>query len=325
MCEELGLATVPREVTPCLRPVMEIARVDTELIDWSATRRQQIEAALEGITDKYVRDHGRLPGERGRHGLGWWAAQETRPEKKTPKPLRELRVCWCISALLNFEHRAVDGLLQRCRAAGAVIRSRVRPLVGAALAAVDVAAVVLTVRNFFARRYVLAEARRHLLETLRGRAFAPGLDDHITDSALARHSRQLTVPSPAADPGIGPAHLHRRLHLARPLVDRRHRRQTAPGVDAVRAGPRSPASPCRTRTAARKAGQTGRSRLAAETARRPVHHPPVTRNAAALIGAARGLVWAGRRGLGLVARGCLGHRAASQFVSSGTRRGGVVV
>lgn len=39
--------------------------------------------------------------------------------------------------------------------------------------------------------------------------------------------------------------------------------------------------------AARKADQDGRPRLAAETARRPVHHPPVTRGAAARNGAAR--------------------------------------
>jgi hypothetical protein len=76
-------ATVPREVTPGLRPEMEIPGVDQELIDWSSTRGQRIEQALEGITDKYVRTHGRLPGERARHGLAWQAAQDTRPEKKT--------------------------------------------------------------------------------------------------------------------------------------------------------------------------------------------------------------------------------------------------
>ncbi|MEE1928812.1 hypothetical protein V1J52_11535 [Streptomyces sp. TRM 70351] len=88
----------------------------------------------------------------------------------------------------------VDGLLERCRAAGKAIRARVSPLVDTALATVDIAAVVYTVRNSFARHHVLAEARRHLLETLRGRAFVPGLDDYIADQALARHSRQLTVP-----------------------------------------------------------------------------------------------------------------------------------
>ncbi|POX39434.1 MobF family relaxase [Streptomyces sp. Ru72] len=196
VCEKLGLATVPREVTPGLRPVMEIAGVDHELIDWSSTRRQRIEDALEGITDQYVKDHGRLPGERGRHGLGWWAAQDTRPKKKTPRPLEQLRAWWRASAILRFGQQMVDGLLERCRAAGKAIRERVGPLVDTALAAVDVAAIVYTVRNTFARRHVLAEARRHLLETLRGREFTRGLDDYIADKALAHHSRQLTVPQP---------------------------------------------------------------------------------------------------------------------------------
>uniref|UniRef100_UPI002F9119CF MobF family relaxase n=1 Tax=Streptomyces sp. NBC_01562 TaxID=2975879 RepID=UPI002F9119CF len=196
VCEELGLATVPREVTPGLRPVMEIAGVDQALIDWSATRREQIDTALEGITDRYVAKHGRLPGERARHGLGWWAAQETRRAKKTPKPLEQLRAWWRTSAILRFGKGMVDGLLERCRAAGAAIRARASGRVDTALAAVDVAAVVFTVRRTFARRHVLAEARRHLLETLRGREFTRGLDDYIADRALASHSRLLTVPQP---------------------------------------------------------------------------------------------------------------------------------
>ncbi|MFD0449396.1 MobF family relaxase [Streptomyces indonesiensis] len=196
VCEELGLATVPREVTPGLRPVMEIAGVGQELIDWSSTRRQQIEDALEGITDQYVKDHGRLPGERARHGLGRWAAQNTRPEKKTPRPLHQLRAWWRASAIRRFGQQLVDGLLRRCRAAGAAIRARVQPLVDTGLAAIDVAAVVYTVRGALARRHVLAEARRHLAETLRGRACPPGLDDYIADQALTRHTRQLTVPRP---------------------------------------------------------------------------------------------------------------------------------
>jgi conjugative relaxase-like TrwC/TraI family protein len=196
VCEELGLATVPREVTPGLRPVMEIAGVDSELIDWSSTRRQRIEDVLEGLTYKYAHKHGRLPGERARQGLAWWAAQETRPEKKPPRPLEQLLAWWKASALLKFGKQMVDGLLQRCRAVGAAIRARADPVVDTALAAVDVAAVVFTVRGTFARRHVLAEARRHLLETLRGREFTRGLDDYIADRALSHHSRQLTVPQP---------------------------------------------------------------------------------------------------------------------------------
>ncbi|MFE7547946.1 hypothetical protein [Streptomyces gardneri] len=60
------------------------------------------------------------------------------------------------------------------------------------------------VRRVFNRHHILAEARRHLLETLRGRAFAPGLDTYITDKALTRHSRRLTAvrggrPDPAPE------------------------------------------------------------------------------------------------------------------------------
>ncbi|WP_435059722.1 MobF family relaxase [Streptomyces sp. bgisy060] len=196
VCEELGLATEPREVTPGLRPVMEIAGVDQALIDWSATRREQIAPVLERLTEQYARDHGRLPDERARHALGWWAAQDTRREKKTPKPLEQLLAWWRASAIWRFGQQMVEGLLERCRDAGKAIRERVGPRVDTALAAVDVAAVVFTVRRTFARRHVLAEARRHLLETLRGRAFPPGLDTYIADKALARHGRQLTVPRP---------------------------------------------------------------------------------------------------------------------------------
>lgn len=200
VCEELGLATVPREVTPGLRPVMEVAGVDQDLIDWSSTRREQMAPVLERITDTYVRKHKRLPDERARHGLGWWAAQDTRRAKKTPKPLQQLRAWWRASAILRFGKEMVDGLLERCQAAGTAIRARVRPVVDTALAAVDVAAIVFTVRRSFARRHVLAEARRHLLETLRGRGFTRGLDDYIADAALSRHARQLTVPVPGRRP-----------------------------------------------------------------------------------------------------------------------------
>ena len=51
---------------------------------------------------------------RGRHGLGWWAAKETRREKKTPKPLEQLRAWWRASAIVRFGQQMVDRLLQRC-------------------------------------------------------------------------------------------------------------------------------------------------------------------------------------------------------------------
>ncbi|MFB9351866.1 hypothetical protein ACFFUA_31370 [Streptomyces heliomycini] len=105
--------------------------------------------------------------------------------------MKQLLAWWRASALLKFGKQMVDGLVRRCRAAGAAIRARVDPRVDAVLAAVDVAAVVSTVRGKLARRHVLAEARRHLLETLRDQEFTRGLDDYIAD-----HSRQSTLPKP---------------------------------------------------------------------------------------------------------------------------------
>lgn len=183
VCEKLGLATVPREVTPGLRPVMEIAGVDQDLIDWSSTRRQQMAPVLERITDEYVKEHKRLPGVRGRHALGWRAAQETRRAKKTPKPLKQLRAWWRASAILRFGQERVEGLLERCRAAGRLIREKVGPVVDTALAAVDVAAIVFT----------CADPSPAAMSWPK-RAGIPGLDGYIADAALSRHARQLTVP-----------------------------------------------------------------------------------------------------------------------------------
>ncbi|MFD5791023.1 hypothetical protein ACFWH1_30915 [Streptomyces sp. NPDC127037] len=99
-------------------------------------------------------------------------------------------------ARLRFGQELIDGLLQMCQAWGAAIRARVNPAVDVALAAVDVAAVVFTVRERFSRRHILAEARQHLLETLRGRAFTHGLDNAVTHRALLRYSRRHTVTKP---------------------------------------------------------------------------------------------------------------------------------
>lgn len=72
------------------------------------------------------------------------------------------------------------------------------------LAAVDVVAVVVfTVREKFSRHHILAEARQHLLETLRGRAFPHGQDNSITPAPCSA--------TPAATPPRSPA------------VGRRHR------------------------------------------------------------------------------------------------------
>ncbi|MEK8141575.1 hypothetical protein NKH18_00270 [Streptomyces sp. M10(2022)] len=163
--------------------------------------------------------------------------------------MEQLRAWWRASAILRFGQAVVDGLLERCRAAGKAIRARVSPVVDTALAAVDVAAIVFTVRESFARRHVLAEARRHLMETLRGRGFTRGLDDYIADAALSRHSRQVTVPQKGRRAPT-PDRLRYTADFALP-----HRWWIAgtggkpPRSRPATSGPGSPASPCRTRSA----------------------------------------------------------------------------
>ncbi|SEG85301.1 conjugative relaxase domain-containing protein, TrwC/TraI family [Actinacidiphila yanglinensis] len=63
VCDRLGLATQPRIPTPGLRPVMELAGMPPELIDWSATRQRDT-----------VRRGGRRRAAGRRPVAGEWAA-----------------------------------------------------------------------------------------------------------------------------------------------------------------------------------------------------------------------------------------------------------
>lgn len=88
VCEELGLATEPRTVTPGRRPVMEIAGVPHELIRWTSRRSDQIAACLAELEHEYVTavDDGEptfLPvvSERARAKPNQIAAKMTRPPK----------------------------------------------------------------------------------------------------------------------------------------------------------------------------------------------------------------------------------------------------
>ncbi|MFG2197115.1 MobF family relaxase [Streptomyces sp. NPDC048639] len=189
--ERLGLAWEPREATAGRRPVMEIAGIPHELIEWQATRSTRIQDAYKDLAADYVTKHGHPPGERARYRLRRRAAEETRPQKKTPLPLTTLRQHWRASAIRRFGARLIDGLLETAQAAAAAIRSRVRPAIDVALAAIDVVATVYVMRGSFSRRHLLAEARRHLAQTLRGHRHQPGLDEQIVDTALAQHTTRL--------------------------------------------------------------------------------------------------------------------------------------
>ncbi|MGW1615148.1 MobF family relaxase [Streptomyces sp. NPDC002285] len=186
----LGWAWEPREVTPGRRPAMEIAGIDQRLIDWQSTRRQQIADALPVLVADYEKKHGHPPGQRAAYVLDCQAADRTRAPKRTvARSLTELRDGWRRSAIAAFGADVVDRLAERARAAAAAVWARVRPVVDLALAAVDTVAVVYVMRGAFKRHHLLAEARRHLAYTLRGRPHQPGLDDQIVQTVVDDYTR----------------------------------------------------------------------------------------------------------------------------------------
>lgn len=202
VCDRLGLATQRRTPTEGLRPVIEIAGVPQELIDWSATRQHDTAALLEQVEAEYTADHGHPPTARVRSRLMKRAADDSRPAKKTPLPLPELRRRWRADVIRRFGAAMVDGLLALCRRAADAIRSTWHSSTGPGagadldvdLAAIDVAAIVYVHHGQFRHRHLLAEARRHLARELRGRRADPGLDSRIVTAAIRAHCVDVTAP-----------------------------------------------------------------------------------------------------------------------------------
>ncbi|MFF8960776.1 MobF family relaxase [Streptomyces sp. NPDC014894] len=203
VCEDLGLASEPRTVTPGRRPVMEIAGVPHGLIAWTARRSDQITACRTGLEHQYVTavdDQGNpkfapAVSERARARLNAMAARQTRPPKRrTARALADLREMWRDSAVRKFGADLIDTLLDLARAAAAAVRARIPAVVDLALAAAAVAAVVFVMNRdgTFQRHHLLAEARRHLALVLRGRLREPGLDHQIVDTAIATHCLDIT-------------------------------------------------------------------------------------------------------------------------------------
>lgn len=207
VCEELGLATEPRTVTPGRRPVMEIAGVPHGLIRWTAWRSDQIASCLAELEHEYVTavdDDGELRflpvvSERARAKLNQIAARKTRPPKKgKARSLAQLRADWKASAIRTSGVAAdiINSLLKHARAAAAAVRARTAAVVDIALAAVDVAATVFVMNQGgrFHRRHLLAEARRHLALVLRGRRREPGLDGQVVAAVTSTHCLDISEP-----------------------------------------------------------------------------------------------------------------------------------
>lgn len=262
VCEELGLATEPRTVTPGRRPVMEIAGVPHELIRWTSKRSDQIAACLEELEQEYVTavdDDGELRflpvvSERARAKMERIAARKTRPPKKKTLPLAELRVWWKVSAILTSKV-AVDvitSLLEYARSAAAAIRARVAAVVDVALAAVDVAATVFVMNEGgrFHRRHLLAEARRHLALVLRGRRRDPGLDDQVVAAAISTHC--LDISEPKTVRGLEAGY---RLYTARWSLSDLPARRPPAVPDPDRRPPADPGEPAGLRAPGQDAGE----------------------------------------------------------------------
>ncbi|MCX4970978.1 relaxase domain-containing protein [Streptomyces sp. NBC_00654] len=264
VCEELGLATEPRTVTPGRRPVMEIAGVPHELIRWTARRSDQIAACLAELEHEYVTavdDDGEpkfLPvvSERTRAKLNGIAAKMTRPPKPKARPLAQLCKEWKESAIRtsNVAVDVINSLLEYARAAAVAIRSRVAAVVDIALAAVDVAATVFVMNDGgrFHRRHLLAEARRHLALVLRGRRRDPGLDDQVVAAAISTHC--LDISEPKTVRGLEAGY---RLYTARwSLSDLpARRRPPTPGPDLDRRPPADPGEPAAPQHLGQDAGE----------------------------------------------------------------------
>ncbi|MFF3531817.1 MobF family relaxase [Streptomyces rubiginosohelvolus] len=271
VCEELGLATEPRIITPGRRPVMEVAGVPHGLIRWTARRSDQIAACLSELEHEYVAavdDDGEpkyLPvvSERARAKLNQIAARKTRtPKKGKVRSLAQLRVDWTASAIRTpgVPADVISSLLEYARAAAAAIRARVAAVVDIALAAVDVTATVFVMNEGgrFHRRHLLAEARRHLALVLRGRRRGPGLDDQVVAAAITAHC--LDISEPKTIRGLEAGY---RLYTARwflsDLPARRRPPTFAPYPD--RPPPADPGEPAAHRTPGQDTGEWDVSRI----------------------------------------------------------------
>jgi hypothetical protein len=212
----------------------------SELIAWTATRQLDTAALPEQAEADYTADHGYPPTPRVRSRLMKRAADDSRPAKKVPLPLTELRRRWRADAIRRFGTAVVYGLLALCRRAAAAIRAAwptpadTSPRVvdvDVDLAAIDVAATVYTYRGHFRRRHLPAEARRHLARELRGRRVTSGLESRIVDAVIGAHCVDITVPSVAGRRPRPPGHTPYTATWHPPLSAGRDRPE--PGKDAV--------------------------------------------------------------------------------------------
>ncbi|MET7311585.1 MobF family relaxase [Streptomyces sp. NPDC005571] len=198
ICRALDLATVPRYPTARQRPVMELAGIPEQLIDWAATRNKATMQRLAELDGQYQERTRQPLTTKIRQRMMERASHETRPpKKKTSQPLPALRERWRDGAVALVGEEVVDNLLRLARLAAAAIRTTIGTVVDVAAAALEITAIVSVHHGGrFRHRHLLAEALRYLTRTLHGHPAPPHTDTAITAAALRDHCIPGDPPNP---------------------------------------------------------------------------------------------------------------------------------
>ncbi|MCY1692889.1 MobF family relaxase [Curtobacterium sp. SL109] len=189
----LDVTTEARTVSVGKRPVMEIAGVDTDLIDTFSSRSASIRVEVERLTAEYQRDHGRAPDTKAQIKIAQQATLETRPQKehgRSPQAAHD-------DAVARVGQDRADQVLPKARRIAEV---RARDGFGTPTVDVDErAALVLTAveerYSVWGAGVIEAEARRQLAAIIPDQDVAEPLVQQVAKSAL-HSSISLTPPSP---------------------------------------------------------------------------------------------------------------------------------
>ncbi|WP_420367156.1 MobF family relaxase [Curtobacterium sp. L1-20] len=189
----LDVTTEARTVAAGKRPVMEIAGVDTDLIDTFSSRSASIREQVERLTAEYQRDHGRAPDQKAQIKIAQQATLETRPQKehgRSPQATHD-------DAVARVGQDRADQVLPNARR---IAEARARDGFSAPTVNVDeraqlVLAAVEERYSVWGAGVIEAEARRQLAQMIPDQDIAEPLVQQVTKTAL-HSSISLTPPSP---------------------------------------------------------------------------------------------------------------------------------
>lgn len=189
----LDVTTEARTVSVGKRPVMEIAGVDTDLLETFSSRSASIREQVDRLTAEYQRDHGRAPDQKAQIKIAQQATLETRPQKehgRSPQATHD-------DAVARVGQGRADQVLPTARR---IAEARARDGFGAPAVDVDERAqLVLTAveerYSVWGAGVIEAEARRQLAQIIPDQTVAEPLVQQVAKTAL-RSSISLTPPSP---------------------------------------------------------------------------------------------------------------------------------